>query len=133
MAVLAVFVLDLPGEKKIPADRTGKALSDNVTGDVSILRNGSSYTLKNNIDLKQGDGIFTGDDSYCSISYTGVLIVSLDENTSVEIGDTKEGATILKTGRAWRFSAASAQKEETRYLLVTQAQSSFRKAMQYSP
>ena len=68
VAVLAVFVLDLPGEKKIPADQTGKALSDNVTGDVSILRNGSSYTLKNNIDLKQGDGIFTGDDSYCSIS-----------------------------------------------------------------
>ena len=103
VAVLAVFVLDLPSEKKIPADQTGKALSDNVTGDVSILRNGSSYTLKNNIDLKQGDGIFTGDDSYCSISYTGVLIVSLDENTSVEIGDTKEGATILKTGEGVAF------------------------------
>jgi len=108
--MLLVMVICFLPEGLLPSlwsssSRGGLTVLD-LTEDVSIRRRGSTYTLKEGLELQDGDEILVGRRASCRIGQEGVLEVSLDRDAVLSIGsvtlqgillEVEEGAALAET------------------------------------
>jgi hypothetical protein len=70
-----------------------------VIGDVSIRRGGNCYQLKDGMELQEGDSILVGRIADCTVVTDGLLQVSLDRNSVLQISalsETDNAFTVLE-------------------------------------
>ena len=96
--LMAAVICFLP-DGLIPSLWGGSALggltAEEITGDVSIRRGGSTYTLKEGLELQEGDEILAGRRASCRISQGDVFGVSLDRDAILSITSVgAEGITL---------------------------------------
>jgi len=107
-AVLAVTALaaGLPGRWFRTDAKNSLARAGRVEGDVSVLRSGMAYVLKDDVLLRQDDALITGPDSGCQALFTDGTLVTLDGYSEVSLQGVKdrsfsvivrEGAAMIET------------------------------------
>lgn len=72
---------------------------ENATGDISIRRRGSNYTLKNGVALYPGDEIMMGRNAQCEVIIDGRARITLDRDSRLairELTDSRAAVEVLE-------------------------------------
>ncbi len=85
-------------EKEIPF-----AFSQNVYGDVSLVRGGSYYTLKDDVSIQDGDTVISSSNSGCDLVFSGMVKLTLDENSSIKVEKCTPGSLQIEVAEGAAF------------------------------
>lgn len=121
LAIVAAGVLlsDTNGRWFRKGSKGSLASVQQVTGDVSVLRDGMAYVLKKDIGLRQDDALVTGADAYCQASVVSEALVSIDGGSQIEMETlTPDGAAVRVTEGAAVFEAAEGVTEPKLQILA---------------